>query len=407
MPLLYSEIPIYKIQPSRILGSPYGYSNMFDVMPVQEAINALYSAAMTNNNAFAVQNIAIPRGADIDFSAIPGGLNILEYNHQVGKPEAINLTATSAETYSFMKTLEQAAETLSGVNSVARGNPEASLKSGAALALVQSMALQFISGLQRQYVRLIEDVGTGIINTTKIFAAVPRIRQIAGLANQPFMDAYTGDDLELINRVTVEVGNALSRTVAGRVQMATELIQFGIITSPEQYFTVLNTGSLEAMTEDSQNELLLVRSENEALTAGKDVMVIATDKHSLHIKNHRSVLGNPELRFNPELLKRVNDHILEHIRLLQETDPSLLMMLGEQPLQPPGMQPPPPEGSQGGQPGQSAPGEPPQSAADINQSINTGNVNENEAIMLQNGQTVNLPNVPEPPPIPAPPGAQS
>ena len=52
-------------------------------------------------------------------------------------------------------------ETLSGVNSVARGNPEASLQSGTALAMVQSQALQFMSGLQQSYIQLIEDVGTG------------------------------------------------------------------------------------------------------------------------------------------------------------------------------------------------------------------------------------------------------
>ena len=70
--------------------------------------------------------------------------------------------------------LIQSMETISGISSVTRGNPEASLKSGTALALIQSMSLQFISGLQQNYVKLIEDVGTNLINILKDYAKTPK-----------------------------------------------------------------------------------------------------------------------------------------------------------------------------------------------------------------------------------------
>ncbi len=74
----------------------------------------------------------------------------------------------SQETRDFIAMLEKTMETISGVNAVARGNPDPNLRSGNALALIQSMTLQFMSGLQQSYVAMIEDVGTGIIDILKV-----------------------------------------------------------------------------------------------------------------------------------------------------------------------------------------------------------------------------------------------
>lgn len=345
-PLPYRTLPVYRIAPSTILGTPYGYTPMFDLLPMQDAVNSLYSTILTNQHAFGVQNIYVPRGADVSMKSLEGGLNIIEGNAQAGKPEAMNLTQTPEEVFNFLKMLEQSMETISGVNSVTRGNPEASLKSGTALALVQSMSLQFISGLQQQYVFLIEDVGSGLINLLKDFAAVPRIAMIAGKANKSFVEKeFSGDDLSEVNRVIVSVGNPLSQTRAGRIQMATELIQYGVIQNPEDYLTVLDTGRLDVMTDETERELILIRGENDNMSEGKPAQALAIDQHIMHIKHHKTVLSDPDLRMDEMLSGLVLAHIQEHIDLLRTTDPGLLSIIGEQPLGPVGGTPPlPPEG---------------------------------------------------------------
>lgn len=734
--LPYRELPIYRISPSDILGTPYGYTPLFDLLPIQDAINSLYSTIMTNQHAFGVQNIYIPRGADVTFSALEGGLNIIEGNAQMGKPEAMNLTATPPEIFQFLKMLEQAQETISGVSSVARGNPEASLKSGTALALVQSMTLQFISGLQQSYVEMIEDVGTGLINMLKDFASVPKVAMIAGKSNKSYLEhTFTGDDLSQVNRVIVDVGNPLMRclakdtpvlmydgsiqmvqniqsndqimgpdskprtidstytgqemmyevtskdshrnikygcneshiislkycsndprynaikgdiidisvrdynklpdrhkrllqgftigvefkeknlsvppyilgawlgdghsastaltsmdhelvdewtnyahsigmevriqenrqpnkskvyfitsgqahgsvdrnpfmnelksmevinnkhipdlylkgsrqqrlellaglldtdgglvsetfiftqkndklsdnivflakslgfrvtskkvqtrsseltgpitglvntisiggntheiptrlprkqakektkvrnwlnygikvnpvgfgdfygfelkeehhfilgdftvthnTTAGKVQIATELIQYGIVDNPKDYMTVLNTGNLDTLNEYQQNELLLVRAENEKMADGQKVMAIAVDQHIIHIKEHKGVLADPDLRNDPNLVQLVLGHINEHIELLRTTDPGLLTIIGEQPLGPQGGSPPgPPPPGAGMNPG-SPPG--PQGMAQQGPSPQPP----------PSGKPPNMPAIPHPPP---------
>jgi hypothetical protein len=353
----YRDLPLYRIAPSDILGTSYGYSSMWDLLPLQDAANSLYSTILTNQNAFGVQNILNPRGNDVKVNQLEGSLNFIEYNAQVGAPQPLNLTQTPPEIFNFLQMLERAMETVSGVNSVARGNPESSLKSGAALALVHSNALQFISGLQQSYIQLLEDVGTGLINMLKDFAKVPRIAAISGINNRSKMKEFSGDDLLDINRVVVDVGNALSQTTAGRVQMAEQMLQMGLITSPEQYMNVINTGNLDTLTEKEFNALDTIRDENERMLKGETPIAIATDQHNLHIREHKAVLSDQDLRRDPELVARALSHIQEHINLLRTTDPDLLALIGEQPLGPVGGSPV--------APGNVAPDMPPASAEGV------------------------------------------
>jgi len=115
--------------------------------------------------------------------------------------------------FEFLNILKQEAETISGVNSVTgASNPALSLKSGTALALVQSMSLQFMSGLQNNYVKLIEDVGTSLINILKDYAKTPRTVALVGKNNKYLLREFSGDNIDAINRVIVSVGNPLART---------------------------------------------------------------------------------------------------------------------------------------------------------------------------------------------------
>lgn len=338
-PMPYRRLPLFRIAPGDIIGTPYGYTSVFDLIPLQEGMNSLFSTVMSNQSAFGVQNIIVPRGSDVSIGQLSGSLNVIECNMQAGKPEPLNLCATPPEVFKFMDILRSEMETLSGVNSVVRGNPEASLKSGNALALVQSMSIQFMNGLQQSYVQLVEDIGTGLIMMLRDFAAVPRVAAILGKNNRSYMQEFKGDDLENVNRIVVDIGNPLARTTAGRVQMAEQLLQMGAIKDANQYFTVIDTGKLEVMTEGPQSQLLCIRGENEQLMSGKSTQAILTDQHKEHILGHAEILSDPSLRQDANLVKVVTDHIQQHINLLHTTDPNLLSLLGQQPLAPPNQPP--------------------------------------------------------------------
>lgn len=337
--LPYRKIPVHRIAPSYILGTPYGYTPLFDLLPIQDGINALHSTIMSNQNALGLANILVPRNADIDFSELGSGLNVIEYNAAAGAPSALNLLQTPKEIFEYLQMLEKAMETVSGINSVTRGNPESSLKSGTALALVQSMAIQFISRLQRSYIQLVEDVGSGIIDILKDYAQTPRIVNIVGNYNKTYVKEFTGGDISDISRVIADVSNPLSKTTAGRVQMAEQMLQMGVIKNPQDYMSVINTGEIETLTDDTQRQIFLARIENEKMMALEEPLALFTDDHAYHIMEHANLTADPDLRMNSELMELVYNHIQEHIELLRNTDPDLLMILKQQPLSPPGGSP--------------------------------------------------------------------
>ena len=90
-PLPYKKIPVYRISPSDYISTPYGYTMAFDLLGIQELIDALHSIIVTNQMTFGVQNIIIPKGHSISVDHLAGGLNLIEYDSAVEKPEALNL----------------------------------------------------------------------------------------------------------------------------------------------------------------------------------------------------------------------------------------------------------------------------------------------------------------------------
>lgn len=274
----YPDIPVYRIVPSEILGTPYGYTDMYDVFPLQEMINSCYSTIASNINAFGVQNVFFPRDGDLTVASVEGGLNIIE---GIKPPQSINLTQTPAEVFKYLEILIQSAETISGINSVARGNPEASLKSGAALALVQSMSLQYVSGLQQSYVKLIEDMGSSLIKFLQIFAQTPRVAAIVGENNRSILKEFNSEDLDKISRVYVDMGNPLAQCLGkdtpilmydGSIKMIQDIkIDDKVMGPDSKYRTVSNVNSgkeqmYEVISKNSKRNIAYKCNESHILT---------------------------------------------------------------------------------------------------------------------------------------------
>jgi len=213
-------------------------------------------------------------------------------------------------------------------------------------------------------VKLMEDTGGAIIQILKDYAKTPKVVTLVGKNNKTYLKEFTGEHIGAINRVIVDVGNPLSRTTAGRVQMAEQLLQMGLLKNPQQYFQVMNTGRLDAAFEGEMSQLLNIKEENEKMMEGEKCIAILTDQHKMHIQEHSSILDDTELRKDPTIVANVLGHIQEHIDLLRNSDPDILMLLGQQPLAPQGQAPqnmgpgaPMPEGAPAG-PGSPPPGPP-------------------------------------------------
>ena len=221
------------------------------------------------------------------------------------------------------------------------------------MALIAAQAIKFNSSLQHSYAKLTEAVGTATLGFLRSYAEAPRFASVVGDHNKAYLKEFSGSDLEGVSRVEVQMASALSKTAAGRVEIANNLLQNGMIKRPEQYLAVLETGKLEPMIEAEQSELLNIKAENERLKAGQGAVAVIIDDHRLHILEHKAVINDPDAREDQSLMDAALNHIMEHYTQWQQLSmtPEVAQALGYQPIQPP---PPPQE--MGGPPQQGGKG---------------------------------------------------
>jgi hypothetical protein len=337
-PLQFKEIPIYRICAANLMGSPFGYTVAFDLLGIQQMIDKLYSVICSNQLAAGMQNFWSPPGNQVEKYQMAGGLNLIE---SVVKPEVLELLSTPQEVFAFIQRLETIMETLSGVSAVNRGETPQNLKSGTSLAFVASQAITFMSGMQNSYNQLQEGLGTGLIHILRDFVTTEKQAVIAGKFNRPIQKNYVGKELANIDRVVVEQTSSLSKTHAGKMEIANNLLNSGLIRNAREYITVVATGNVDTLYESEMSEILLVKAENEDLRDHKMPIVLIIDDHKLHFLEHRSILANPDARKDAQLITMVLEHVQEHINMnmqVQQSNPALLAMMGEQPLPMP-MQP--------------------------------------------------------------------
>lgn len=342
--LPYRNLSLRRLTTSDHLAWNFGYTLAYDLLIIQEGINILDSITITNQATYGVQNIIAARNSNVGAAQMAGGLNLIEWDPIEGAtaPQALNLTSTPPEIFNHRASLVNDINLISGVNAVSRGDMSSLGKnmSGSAMALLQTMAIQYANSLQKSWVQTLEGVATDTIYILRDFAKVPRVAMIAGKSNSQYMKSFVGDDLDQINRVKVGQANPLSKTVAGRLDLADKYLEHGFVKTPEDYEQVLSTGKLEPIIEDTQKELIQIREENEALASGNPAMAVVTDDHVLHILKHRiPILGDGRLK--AELVDSTSAHIQEHVKILKETDP-LLLSIFKQPVTPPEGAPPPP-----------------------------------------------------------------
>ena len=373
-PLPYENIPISRMTPKDLDGTCLGTAPAWDLLGLQEVSDRIYSALVSNNLTFARQVVQTTPDNDINVSDLADGMLLIESDAEI-KP--VQLTRSAPESYQLAQAIDSKKQELIGVNEVVRGTPGPNLRSGNALAIVAAQAITYNSDLTAAYNLATEDVGTLTLRFLKTFAQHPRFASIVGKYKKAYLKEFKGEDLYGIDRVTVNQRNALMSTTAGKVQLAENLLQNGILTKPEQYLMVVETGSLDMLTEPAIVEQMLIKEENEKLAEGNNPPVTFIDSHQLHIREHKAVISNIESRYTPAVVKAVQDHIWEHINLLRSMDPEILMITGSQPSQFNQGAPQPPAPPQG---------QAPQGGAGIIQPPNPG-----EAPMKQPG----LPSLPE------------
>ncbi len=298
----YDHVPVYDNIVETMQGSPYGYTVAFDLIPLQQTLNEVVSAVTTNNINFATQCVIAMKGANLHFEDLATGMSYIEYDPKVGpngKPEPLNLLSSKPETYQFIEMIVKNMETLAGINSMIRGNPQENVMAGQYAALLTTQSVMFNDGLQKGYSRLMERMMTGSIRTIKKNMIGKKVVRIVGATSDPYLKEFTSSDLDDFESISVQLTNPMLQTPAGKMNMADNLMKTGLIKDAQEYIGVYTEGDLPQLYNRQESQLKLIKQENEAMLQGQCPEVSVYDNHVSHILEHTIIFDNIEARLNP------------------------------------------------------------------------------------------------------------
>lgn len=357
-PYPYPAKNFHRVSDRELVETAFGHTSNYDLLSLEQVTDTLHSVVLNNQSTFGVSTIVGPKGAGLAHQELAKGLRYLELDERfVDKVRPLNLTATPAEVFNYITMLGTKKGELSGINSILRGDPNGMLKgaSGSAMALLQSQAISYNSGIQKSFYRLLSSGGTGIVEILRKFADEPRVIRISGKSNAQAIKEFKVDKntLNSVSTVVFEPISPVLQTAAGKAQLAELMVDKGMIKSPKRLVEVYTTGNLNVLLEDDVACEEAIIEENEQLAEGEAVTAVITENHQNHIQGHQSVISRPNAKKDPELVQRVLIHIQEHINLwnqASQTNPALLAATGQQvlPQMPmPGALPPgaPPNGA--------------------------------------------------------------
>lgn len=344
-PLQFSRAPLFRVTEEDFIGTPFGYSAMFDCLGPQEVTDALTSAIVTNQTNNAVQKFIVVKGSGLNYKSLAKGLAVLEVASKDMAPEAVSHVATASEVFAFRKEMVSEMQVLSAINDVVRGVVNPAVKSGAHAALFDAQAMRANHGLQKAFISLAEDVGSYLLETLSIYArGRERTATLVGEQKRSYLRTYKGEELAGIKRVTIEAGADMLRTAAGKKEAADMLLSKGVLGSgldaALQYLQVTRTGNIDTMTETRMAQAVRIKAENERLARGERNLVHDADPHWLDIPMHATVLASDEARSNPGIVEAVNAELLEHLEKWRTMPPDLVLAMGGPP--PPMAAPPMP-----------------------------------------------------------------
>lgn len=306
--------PLVRFALDEVFGTPYGYSGWWDTLGPQELMDGLETAIASNQLALAVQSIGMEQGTQQPPEHATG-LKVWEFPRGGSAPAAIQLTKSPAEVFDHLKQKAIEQQQLLNLNDTFRGQPDTAQMNAQAFTVLATQAIQQNGPAQRAALDAVAQLGTKTLQVVAERVTDDRKIRITG-KQQKYLyseESLDGGILKAITEVFVDIGNPIEQTAAGRFTLA-QMYQGaqqanGQPVNVEQLQQVIDTGRLEPVAQSARDEMMLIDSENDRLSAGERVQAHALDNHMLHGRENPRPILNPEGRAD----KAVNDAAMDHI----------------------------------------------------------------------------------------------
>lgn len=307
----------------------------WDMLGLQDQINAMDSAMVTLQLNRGIGNLLAPVGANVGNAKLGDSMQVITYAGEK-PPQPLQWPDTPPGMFGMKREKVSTIETIGRTNSVVRGNPSDNIgadASGAKLAMFPALAVQANNDFEKFYANTVRDSMMLHMHRLVAFGGKgQRLAKMVGKNNEYQVKKFKASELEGIEYVRVDIGNPATRTIQGKMMLAKDAVQMGACKSFDQYLELITNGTWDPMFEGSLNNQRYIRSENERMMAGIRCQVLWTDPWWQHIPGHLEALNNPGLREQTpenELAKTIIfDHLQEHLRDMRNPNPSIVIATG-------------------------------------------------------------------------------
>lgn len=326
---LPSGNPVKYVCTGRYFGTSFGYPEAADLLSMQEMIDELLTQGANNLMRFGNQSLWAEDGVEVDMRKIAEGGGFFSLKPQQSPPRTVEWAKMPDTGKWMLEFLIERMNDISGMNSVARGAPEANIQSGTFAALMLNIAQKYVSATEASNDDMRNEAANMLLDLVRANSEAPFLAEVAGANQAPYIKQFTKQDLSGVRRVQVATSSPLMRTIPGRLEVFTALQPL----SKEQRqaaYQLITTGNADAFVDLDQSCSLLIQYENEQLMKGMWCEPAMTDDPILHSEKHKSAYDRLRAMENPDpnALAMLQEHISKHGMLWAGMDPIIAAMCG-------------------------------------------------------------------------------
>ena len=309
------------------IGGFFGTSVIERIIPIQRAYNTVKNRKHEYMNRIAMGVLAVEDGSVDTDNLEEEGLSpgkVLIYRQGATPPMLLNAGQVPSDFHIEEEKLLQEFVMVSGVSEVTTySQVPTNVASGVAISLLLEQDDTRISLTADSLRSCVREVGRQILRLYKQYAAVKRVKRIAGENGDIELHAFSANELSNDDLV-FDTANELEETTASRKSMLIELLKMGLLTDENgalsartktRVFDILGFGNWEDSRDIDELHQKKAQRENAALLK-RPVYPDTVDNHELHIDEHTKLLITKSVSENAGQKERLFAHINSHKELM-------------------------------------------------------------------------------------------
>lgn len=335
----WGEIPAVVMMSSQLPNVSFGFSDYWSLLALQAGENQIISDILSNATQFARQSMWFDEGTEFDVDAVAAGGGVFVKPLGSGTPGYMTPPAMP-QTSSFMVDyFARMKQSVSGLNTVARGMPTANVTSGEMAALFTNQAQEFNSDTTLTLDEAMEATANIFADLVLTNCESEMLVELVGEDSRPYVFKFRPDIMRGVRRFKLKQVPSQLRNPQGRIQMFQMISGLETERQKADAIRIVTTGQFQALNTCEGAQMVRINWENEALARGEAVAVMFTNDPKAELREHRKLYD--QLAVDPERNKQaigaVLKHVQEHIEVWMRADPMTCALLGIEP--PPSSEP--------------------------------------------------------------------